>query len=95
MPCFMTQSLWFAKRIGVWAYIGAYMKMNKFVFINPAEPWADSCRNTVHPCVRPSIQGPLLLPAIIFNPSIDKKLPAQESVCWNYFSIPKFQWCNR
>ena len=38
--------------------------------------------------------GPLLLTWINFNPSMDKKSYAQESMGWNYLSIPKLQLCN-
>ena len=38
-----------------------------------------------------SHQWPLLLTWFNFNPSMDKESDAQESVEWNYLSIPKFQ----
>ena len=40
-------------------------------------------------------QWPLLLTWFNFNPSMDKQLHAQNSVWWNYLSIPKLQRLHR
>ena len=42
-----------------------------------------------------SIPGPILLTWINFNLGMIKSSLVQWSIRWNYFSIPKCQWCNR
>ena len=40
-------------------------------------------------------QGQLLLTWLNFNFNVDKQSHAQQSVGWNYSSIPKLQWLHR